>query len=93
MHPTPAVCGIPLEITKNYIQKNEVHERELYTGYIGEVNLDSASLYVNLRCMKITSDQFYVYVGGGLTAKSNAKQEWEETEIKAQTMLSLIKNS
>ena len=42
--------------------------------------------------MRINSNEFNIYVGGGITAKSNPKEEWEETEIKAQTMLSLIEN-
>ncbi len=92
LHPTPAVCGIPMKITKDLIQKHEIHNRELYTGYIGEQNHTSTSLYVNLRCMKITSNKFSIYVGGGITSKSDPQEEWEETEIKAQTMLSLIEN-
>jgi len=92
LHPTPAVCGIPLESTKYLINENELHDRSLYTGYIGEIESNDTSLYVNLRCMRITSNEFNIYVGGGITAKSIPEEEWEETEIKAQTMLSLIEN-
>ena len=92
LHPTPAVCGIPLKTTKELILNNEIHNRKLYTGFLGEINKNSISLYVNLRCMRINSNEFNIYVGGGITAKSNPKEEWEETEIKAQTMLSLIEN-
>ena len=81
-----------MDITKELILKKEVHKRELYTGFIGEIHNTSTSLYVNLRCMKITSNQFHIYVGGGITSKSDPQEEWEETEIKAQTMLSLIEN-
>lgn len=92
LHPTPAVCGIPLESTKHLIHKNEQHNRSLYTGFLGELTNNETSLFVNLRCMKINANEFKIYVGGGITAKSNAEEEWEETEIKAQTMLSLIEN-
>ena len=92
LHPTPAVCGIPKNKAKEIINTHEPHKRNLYCGYLGEFKADSAALYVNLRCMKITNSSFYLYAGGGLTALSIPEKEWEETEIKSQTLLSVIKN-
>ena len=39
LHPTPAVCGLPKEKAFQFILKNEEHEREFYTGYLGDLNL------------------------------------------------------
>lgn len=39
LHPTPAVCGLPKETTKQFILSNEKYNREFYTGYLGELNL------------------------------------------------------
>lgn len=39
LHPTPAVCGIPLDAAKEFILENENYDREYYTGYLGELNL------------------------------------------------------
>ncbi len=39
LHPTPAVCGLPLERTKKFILENEGYNRSFYTGYLGELNL------------------------------------------------------
>ncbi|MCJ7467148.1 MAG: chorismate-binding protein [Maribacter sp.] len=39
LHPTPAVCGIPKEWAKNYIQGHESYDREFYTGFLGELNM------------------------------------------------------
>ena len=39
MHPTPAVCGLPLEEAKKFILQNEAHDRAYYTGYLGELNM------------------------------------------------------
>jgi isochorismate synthase len=39
LHPTPAVCGIPKEWAKNFIQCQESYDREFYTGFLGELNL------------------------------------------------------
>jgi len=38
LHPTPAVCGLPLTTTKKFILKNENYNREFYTGFLGELN-------------------------------------------------------
>lgn len=39
LHPTPAVCGLPMLPSKEFILKNENYDREYYTGYLGELNL------------------------------------------------------
>lgn len=39
LHPTPAVCGLPLEDTRRFILENENYNREYYTGFLGELNL------------------------------------------------------
>lgn len=38
LHPTPAVCGVPLLQTKTFLLENENYEREFYTGFLGELN-------------------------------------------------------
>ena len=54
LHPTSAVCGMPLKAAKQFIQEEEKYDREFYTGFLGPVNFnDSTKLFVNLRCGKI----------------------------------------
>ncbi len=80
MHPTPAVCGTPRNIAKEFIIKNEAYERSFYTGFLGELNLNKKSdLYVNLRCMQLHDSHATLYVGGGITKDSIPEKEWEET--------------
>lgn len=38
LHPTPAVCGLPKELAKDFILRNEKHKRQYYTGFLGELN-------------------------------------------------------
>ena len=38
LHPTPAVCGMPKQLSKAFILANEGYNREYYTGYLGELN-------------------------------------------------------
>ncbi len=92
LHPTPAVCGIPKEKALDLILQTEKHNREYYAGYMGPVNVDNRTeLFVNLRCMKILKDRLALFVGGGLTAQSVPIKEWEETELKAETLKRFIR--
>lgn len=38
LHPTPAVCGLPLDVSKDFILEKEGYPRAYYTGYLGELN-------------------------------------------------------
>jgi isochorismate synthase len=73
------------------IRQTEKHSREYYTGFLGPTGIDDLmQLYVNLRCMKILDDRCVLYIGGGITQDSVPEDEWEETEIKADTLLSVL---
>lgn len=39
LHPTPAVCGLPKKKAQDYILSEEGYDREFYTGFLGELNL------------------------------------------------------
>ncbi|MAN28294.1 MULTISPECIES: chorismate-binding protein [Mesonia] len=39
LHPTPAVCGLPKEMAKTFILKEEHYDRAFYSGYVGELNI------------------------------------------------------
>lgn len=91
LHPTPAICGFPKETALNLILQTEKHNREYYAGFCGPLNMENKTdLFVNLRCMKILKENFAIYVGGGLTAQSNPLDEWDETVLKAETILSIL---
>ena len=90
LHPTPAICGLPQNKAQNFILKNEGYNREFYTGFLGIINNTSCSLFVNLRCMQLFKNENWIYVGGGITTNSNPNNEWEETELKAQTLLNIL---
>ncbi|MEN8927336.1 MAG: isochorismate synthase [Flavobacteriales bacterium] len=91
LNPTPAVCGIPMLKAKEYIKQQEIHDRELYTGFIGPLGINNHnSLFVNLRNMKICDSHLALFVGGGIMGDSNPENEWKETENKASTLLSIL---
>ncbi|WP_346883622.1 chorismate-binding protein [uncultured Algibacter sp.] len=41
LHPTPAVCGLPKLLAKQFILEKEDYNREFYTGFLGELNIDT----------------------------------------------------
>ena len=92
LHQTPAVCGLPREMAKSFIIKNENYNRSFYTGFLGELNLDNqnTSLFVNLRCMNIENNTASIYIGGGITKDSNPEKEWQETVSKSKTMKKVL---
>lgn len=95
LHPTSAVCGMPRESAQEFILQNETHDRELYSGFLGPVNIfrtegPETHLFVNLRCMKIEGQEGTLYAGAGLTEDSVPAKEWRETELKCDTLLSVI---
>lgn len=92
LHPTPAVCGMPKNKAVDLITKVEPHKREYYAGFLGPVSQSDFSFYVNIRCLKLNLSNTALFLGGGLTSGSNLESEWDETGLKAQTLLSVLKN-
>lgn len=91
LHPTSAVCGMPLEQSLAFLEKNEGYDRQFYSGFLGPVQIKKEShVYVNLRCMQVFQDTVRLYAGAGITADSSPEKEWEETEIKMQNIQQLI---
>lgn len=91
LHPTSAVCGFPRDKALAFIQQHEGFDRELYSGFLGPVNLDGeTNLFVNLRCMKLEGTKATLFAGAGITAGSDPVKEFLETELKMDTLLSVI---
>lgn len=91
IHPTPSVCGLPKDKALDIILNSEEHDREYYTGFLGTFNIEKQyALFVNLRCMKIGIDQLIYFLGAGITAGSDPEKEWEETNSKKRTLMSIV---
>lgn len=92
-HPTPAVCGLPKQEAFRFILQYEHHDRSYYSGFMGPLFVEQqTSLFVTLRCMQIFEDHYRLYAGGGILKDSQEEQEWQETEIKLDTMRNIIYN-
>ncbi len=94
LHPTPAVCGLPKQEAFRFIQHNEHHDRSYYSGFMGPLLVEGkTNLFVTLRCMEVFRDGYRLYAGGGILKDSQEEQEWQETEIKLDTMRKIIFSS
>jgi isochorismate synthase len=91
LHPTSAVCGMPLENSVTFLKENEGYDRQFYSGYLGPVNIKKEShVFVNLRCMQLFSEKIRLYAGAGVTADSIVEMEWNETEMKMSNLQKII---
>lgn len=91
LHPTPAVCGLPVHRALDMIRQTESHSRNYYSGFLGPVaGSADTQLFVNIRCMQLIGQKAFLYVGGGLLPASDVASEWLETEKKAETLLGML---
>ena len=87
IHPTPAIGGYPKDKAFDMIRKYK-ENRGWYGGPIGWIdnNLDGR-FYLNIRSGLGVNKDLYLFSGSGITEKSNADNEWDETEEKFKLML------
>lgn len=90
--PTPALCGMPKDESTERIARLEGFDREYYGGFCGVFeSIDNFSFYVILRSLKFNKSQWCFYSGGGITANSDPDKEWNETELKLNSIAKWLK--
>jgi len=90
LHPSPALSGYPKEAATEMIAEIEKNDRAYYCGYLGPIDKSRCQLFANIRCMQAYKNGYTLYLGGGIVADSVLEEEWQETEIKAETLLRVI---
>ncbi|MDQ6476895.1 chorismate-binding protein [Dyadobacter sp. LHD-138] len=91
LHPTSAVCGVPKIPSLQFLSEIEGYDRTFYSGFLGPVQVESDSnLFVNLRTVRLKDGIATFYAGAGITEDSIPEREWEETELKCDTLLKVI---
>jgi isochorismate synthase len=92
LHPTPAVCGIPVVAAKQLISELEDFDRDAYTGFFGFRNpaAHTGTYFVNLRCFRFNDSHLQLYAGGGINSMSDPESEWFETERKLETIRAVL---
>ncbi len=91
LFPTPAVCGVPKEIARDLIGKFESHDRGLYSGLVGILDFDgNCELAVSIRSALVRENKVTAFAGAGLVKNFDADEEFLETNLKLNTILSLF---
>lgn len=91
LHPTPAICGSPTQLAKEFILKHEGYDREYYAGLVGWMDAEgNGEWVVTIRCGLLDQKNIRLYAGAGIVEGSDADSEWHETEAKMQTMLNTL---
>jgi len=91
LHPTSAVCGEPKLQSRQFLTDAEDYDRSFYSGFLGPVQVDGQSdIFVNLRTVRLKEGVATLYAGAGITEDSIPEHEWEETELKCNTLLNVI---
>lgn len=91
LHPTPAVCGTPMEEAREVIQEIEPFDREFFTGMLGWSDLNGDGEWiVTIRCAEVQENTLRLYAGAGVVAESKPEDELAETSAKFQTMLKAL---
>ena len=87
--PPASVTGAPKPRVLQAIEDLEPVRRGIYCGAVGFVDgdHDRAELAVAIRTFTIARSHTYLGVGGGIVADSEARAEWDETELKAARLL------
>ncbi|MDL2283729.1 aminodeoxychorismate synthase [Oxalobacter sp. OttesenSCG-928-P03] len=89
--PGGSMTGAPKRRTLQIIDCLENGPRGIYSGVLGYFSLCGAvDLSIIIRTLVVAGTHLSFGVGGAITALSDAKEEFEETRVKAQAFLSLF---
>jgi len=78
MFPAGSISGAPKKKTLDIIKEAEQYKRGYYTGIFGVFNGKNIDSGVMIRYIEQTPDGLIYKSGGGITAKSNIDEEYQE---------------
>ena len=88
--PAGSISGAPKSSALKVIAENEAIKRGPYCGVLGWVQGDRAELSVAIRIFWQEGDGFLKFgTGAGITFGSDPVAEWNETELKAERLISI----
>ena len=90
LHPTPAVGGLPKEISLQFIEEKESFKREMYAGFLGIGEGQNLQTFVQLRTARIYDNGILYFAGAGITQGSDPNKEWVETENKCKILSAFL---
>lgn len=88
LHPTPAISGLPQNLSLDWLKEHEPLKREYYAGVCGVLSSTECELAVTIRSGTLNGKQLNVFTGVGVVEESQADMEWRELELKLENILS-----
>ncbi|KAL0357506.1 UNVERIFIED_CONTAM: Isochorismate synthase, chloroplastic [Sesamum calycinum] len=83
LHPTPAVCGYPMEEARTLISEIETFDRGMYAGPVGWFGGAESEFAVGIRSALVGKGVgALLYAGTGIVEGSDPALEWKELELK-----------
>lgn len=83
LHPTPALGGVPTNVSLEMIRTEESMDRGYYAAPIGWTDTaGNGEFAVAIRSALLDGDRAYLYAGGGIVADSEPDKEYDETWVK-----------
>ena len=76
--PAGSISGAPKKKTIEIIKETETHQRNFYTGIAGFFNGKNLDSFVMIRFIEKQGNEFVYKSGGGITAFSKVKSEYQE---------------
>ncbi|XP_074567291.1 isochorismate synthase 2, chloroplastic-like isoform X1 [Curcuma longa] len=91
LHPSPAVCGLPMEDARRFINENETFDRGMYAGPVGWFGGSESEFAVGIRSALVGNGfGMLVYAGAGIVEGTNPSSEWEELDLKESQFTKLL---
>ncbi len=92
LHPSPAVGGVPRDAALRWIHEREGLDRGWYAAPVGWVNRRGEGEFaVAIRSALLDDEEALLYAGCGIVADSDPDQEYAESWLKFQPMLSALR--
>ena len=91
LHPTPAISGIPSTEAQKLIRSTEPFNRGWYGGLIGWFDTKgNGEFSVAIRSAISDKNKVTLYAGAGVVLNSNPQDEWDEIQLKFQSILNSL---
>jgi menaquinone-specific isochorismate synthase len=91
LHPTAAVCGVPVDKALAAIRELEGMKRGRFCGPVGWTDASGDGEWaIALRCARLQGTRARIFAGAGIVADSDPASELAETELKLRPLLEAL---
>ncbi|OVA13299.1 Isochorismate synthase [Macleaya cordata] len=82
LHPTPAVCGFPTEVARQFIAETEMFDRGMYAGPVGWFGGRETEFAVGIRSALVEKGLgAFIYAGAGIVEGTKSSLEYYGADV------------